>query len=257
MENELTIIVKTFNRPDALVTLIKSIVRFYPGLTILVADDGDNCIDPQEVPSIQYFKIPYDSGLSYGRNFLLDKVETEFFLLLDDDFEFFEKTNIDILFHALKETAALDIVGGAVVNNGNEPIFYNNALKIEDGTLYHYRHQKTGELNGIPLFDIILNFFVGRTTRVREVKWDNDLKVIEHEDFFLRCKGNLKVGYIDKVIINHHPAKSDSEKRIFYTKVFWKKYGITSEVQVEGDLQWEHAHWADYEAVPVHAKNKL
>ena len=36
--------------------------------------------------------------------------------------------------------------------------------------------------------DMILNFFLARTSFLREVRWDPVFKVGEHEDFFLRAK---------------------------------------------------------------------
>lgn len=254
MQENLSIIIKTFNRPNALIKLLESINRFYPNIKILIADDGNDCISPDYQSYAQYFKLPYDVGLSYGRNFLIDKVDTEYLLLLDDDFEFTEKTDINKLYQAIKKNKDLDIIGGLVNNFGNEPIYYNNKLVLKDGTLYHYRKQNNGYINNIPLFDIILNFFIARTQSIRKIRWDDDLKVIEHEDFFLRCKGFLKIGYLEEVQINHNPAKSDEKKRMEYTKIFWSKHNITREIQVEGDEEWDHIHWADYRDVPVHKK---
>ncbi len=65
--------------------LIKSIKKFYPSLHNIVADDSKS---PVHRPDVEYHVLPFDSGLSKGRNFLVKKVKTSYFLLLDDDFCF-------------------------------------------------------------------------------------------------------------------------------------------------------------------------
>lgn len=48
----------------------------HPNLTILVADDGEfpSWTEDDDGPYVKYFRMPYDSGLSAGRNLMLSQV---------------------------------------------------------------------------------------------------------------------------------------------------------------------------------------
>jgi hypothetical protein len=50
----------------------------HPNLTILVADDGEfpSWTEDDDGPYVKYFRMPYDSGLSAGRNLMLSQVIT-------------------------------------------------------------------------------------------------------------------------------------------------------------------------------------
>ncbi len=74
-------------RPGCLDRLIESIHRFYPGVCVLVADDSDK---PVQRKDVQVYPLPYDSGLSYGRNYLMDQLKTKYFVMMDDDHVFTE-----------------------------------------------------------------------------------------------------------------------------------------------------------------------
>lgn len=82
---------------------------------------------------IKVLSLPYDIGLSASRNELLkhvfskklllnnqkknlkkyfQKVETEYFVLLDDDFVFTKQTTLNKLLNVMLENKDLDIVSG-------------------------------------------------------------------------------------------------------------------------------------------------
>ena len=94
--SQVTAIIKTFERPKSVDRLIRSIRRHYPELKIMVGDDS---FHPTPRSDVQYVRLPEDIGLSAGRNELLKRVETPFFLLLDDDLEFHRGTRIERLAH--------------------------------------------------------------------------------------------------------------------------------------------------------------
>ena len=57
--------IKTFERPAKLKRLVDSIRRLYPGLTIIVVDDSRH---PRNLPEVENINLPFDSGVSAGRN---------------------------------------------------------------------------------------------------------------------------------------------------------------------------------------------
>ena len=63
--------------------------------------------------------------------------------------------------------------------------------------------------------DIVHNFFVARTDDVRAVGgWDEDLKLDEHEEFFLRVmQRGFGVAYIPDVTVRHWCARSEHYRK--------------------------------------------
>ena len=183
----LTAVIKTFERQRALYRLVASIQRVQPGLPIIIADDSR---DPQEVDGATVISMPFNSGISAGRNAALRTVDTPYFLLLDDDFVFYRRTDLASVVAVMESTPEIDIVGGQVVNLPDyrvhdyaaAPLFPSaKPPRFEVGTL----------VGGLPTRPKVPNFFVGRTTAVKCVGWTDELKVIEHRDFFTRASGVL------------------------------------------------------------------
>ena len=106
--DEVTAIVNTFERRDSLDILIRSVKRLYPDLKIVV---GDGSFDPYPRDDIEYVRLEPDIGAGGGRNALLQRVETPYFLQLDDDFEFTAETRIERLAEVVHEHG-VDLCGG-------------------------------------------------------------------------------------------------------------------------------------------------
>jgi GT2 family glycosyltransferase len=243
----ITFIIKTFERPDALKNLLVSINQFYPKNRVLIADDGKiPYSEPLENDNMEYFKLDYDSGLSYGRKFLVNKVDTKYFLLLDDDYVFSRETQIEEFERILSTNNDIHMVGGLVINYGEVPIYYHGCLEIKQDILYHHRKQHKMIINEHKIYDIILNFFLAETEKVKSILWDPDLKVLEHEDFFLRCTNKINITYTEDVSILHYPKCQHQEKRKKFTTLFWEKYKIVKEIQLEDGEEIELIHWQDY-----------
>ena len=64
-ERLVTALVKTFERPHILRRLVASIKRLYPTLPIVVVDDSR---EPSSLAEVHTIPMPYDSGISAGRN---------------------------------------------------------------------------------------------------------------------------------------------------------------------------------------------
>jgi glycosyltransferase involved in cell wall biosynthesis len=205
MRSEVSIIIKTFERPRILDRLLKSILSSPAAeCGILIADDSlrPAASDLFGRKNIQYFKLPYDSGLSYGRNFLVERVVTPYCVLLDDDFFFIAATRLDIFLDIVKhrgfDLAAGKYDGpqwgpgcGLLERNGDD-------LSIRMGAA------PRSTFNGLPVYDFTNNFFLAKTATLRDVPWDNRFKIYgEHTDFFLRYSAKYKVTYTEQVAIGH------------------------------------------------------
>jgi GT2 family glycosyltransferase len=87
---DVTFLVKTHERPHSLRKLLDSLRRFYPHTKVLVADDGRIALRqrPSDIAqtTTHIVTLPYDVGLSAARNAMLERVDTKYFITLDDDF---------------------------------------------------------------------------------------------------------------------------------------------------------------------------
>lgn len=108
INNNLTIIIKTFERPHIILRLIKSIRIMYPSIKIIVVDDSKIS---QHINDVQTIFMPYDSGISKGRNEAVKNVNTKYLLMLDDDFIFYRFTKVLPLLHMFEKYSNIDIIG--------------------------------------------------------------------------------------------------------------------------------------------------
>lgn len=239
---EITIVIKTFKRKKALTKLLKSIEKYYPQLPIIILDDSKrnyrNYIKKKfSNLNINYIVEEFNIGLSKGRNILLKNVLTKYFLLCDDDFEFDERTNLEVALKMYKDKK-VDILGGLVYNrfsldslysilwslknikrfigvlkkeefcsiyNGKYTIKDNNVELLINKNLNDYNQNK------VYMTDICSNFFIGDTEKILSIGgWTPELlKVGEHEIFFFKAKKHkLKVGYTSCFGVIHYPKKT-------------------------------------------------
>ena len=209
MEN-ITLLIKTFERMKSLEKLVKSIDRYYKDIQIIVIDDSKSEIDVNILTDIhlnlEYYYIGYDLGLSAGRNIGISKIKTEYFILLDDDFYFTEKTNLEILYMTIDKNN-FDMVGFDFYDFGYSKRNFRGTYKIEDKILTRDVNNIKETLYGYPMYDFILNCFIGRTSFFRINKWDDKIKIgFEHDDFFINImKYNPKITHISDVAIEHYP----------------------------------------------------
>lgn len=205
---DVTAIVKTFRREPYFMACVTSLRERHPDITILVADDGPEP-SPEKARIIKdvcdgYFTLPFDSGISYARNFLLRKAQTEYVLIGDDDFWYDQDIS---KLRTLMEVS--DLAGGRVKEHG-ETMDYQGFIEID--------RQKEGIVcKDLPLHqfmecdgvrykpcDFTLNFFIARKSAIPE--WDEKIKVVyEHEDFFLSAKPRTHVVFTPDVLVTHKP----------------------------------------------------
>lgn len=245
--SDFTAIIKTFERPKVCQRLIDSVRKFYPNVPIIVADDSRQ---PNEYQNAHTLKMPFNVGLSKGRNELVDNVDTPYFLLLDDDFIFTPKTKIENFVQVLDHTH-VDLIGGKldnIIRGKRKPYHWQRIFWKVDNQLW-LKHGKHYEISGVSVCDTVLNFFLARTDVVRELRWDERLKVVEHTDFFLRAKlFGLTVGYTHSVVVDHkrhggtptyrkHRHAVGKHKRMMLNKWGFKalRYGMNPTGGVEFD----------------------
>ncbi len=249
---DITIIIKTFNRKESLIKLLKSIEKLEMTYPIAIADDSevpyrDEILQLFPDLQISYYNIPFDSGLSYGRNFLLQKINTELFVLCDDDFYFDKRTDIEKARNLLI-SKDVDILSGVLYNFFKVSNLFDKCLLLTQhlyskgfSQTYVGTIEKSNDKVRIDIktrvkcdfirCDTVHNFFIGKKSSILAMGgWDKDLKLSEHGDFFLRAKeAGIKVGHSSLWGVRHYPViKKDyiSYRRRDYEIMLFDKHNI-------------------------------
>lgn len=205
--NDVTVLIKTFIRPADCDKLLNSIRKFYPTVPVVIVNDGDD----GRVWEDEYTKtvtMPFDSGISAGRNEGLKHVSTKYFILTDDDWVFTKDTDLQVLKDLLEESD-LDLLGGWLTNHRDHQWYV-----FDRGDNVGLRDKKPGIPhetldNGVVIVDWTQNYFIAKTQAVLDRPWDNKLKVREHSAFFLKYRDTWRVGWTNKSSIMHQQNHRD------------------------------------------------
>jgi hypothetical protein len=207
----LTVTIKTMDRMSKVFELISSLHKYYPTVPVIVANDGSEAykIDKGPKRGFYYLPLPFDTGLSTSRNLMVKRVETALVMILDDDFVFTVDSDLGYLVHQLMQHH-LDIVASTSPEDYQSNGFhYAGIIKVMNGQMEII----AGDRGALPpstcrLVDIVPNIFVARAEVIRTVQWDNDLKLGEHEEFFMRAQQKqLRVATCDTVELLHRQER--------------------------------------------------
>ena len=225
--NKIGIVITTFLRDELLEKSIKSLelvtsqLNIYPNWEIIIVDQNpteekfNKYVDYHHL--CHYYNSPYNSGLSYNRNWGVQRAKElgcDYILIGSDSFLFNESLNwIDCLckelgtFKLTKEHN-FDLIGFALTgclcgweakltlipNEGFELDFIHKEDSSDFYSHFHPFHCR------IYRCDILRNFFLATTESLINVKWDENLLLGEHEDFFYRYKqAGYKVGWTNLI----------------------------------------------------------
>ncbi len=237
MVENVTILIKTFLRKDCADYLIKSIRSRYPTVKIVVVDDSGYPVDFNYDENITTYSLPFDSGASAGRSYGVSKITTPYFVLVDDDFVFTDNTKLEV-FVSMIEKTNLDILGGHVYNQGQVIDFFGN-FHVDKKTNTVICKRETTDHGDYKVCQLITNFFIARTEKVKQYGWDNDLKIGEHSAFFFDHKRHLSVGVTHLVSIDHRHISGNEYKgfrnrAMEYFKIWLDKKKINSYTNFAG-----------------------
>jgi glycosyltransferase involved in cell wall biosynthesis len=186
---EATVLIKTFERPHIVRRLVSSIRRLYPTLGIVVVDDSR---DPVALEGVETVVMPYDSGVSAGRNEGLRHVTTKYVVVLDDDFVLFSRTRLAEALELMERHPEVDIMGG---NSINLPLLTARPLPQAAGRIFATDREPLfpigSRIGELVVCEKVPTFFVARRDRLALVGWDPALKRMDHADFFSRALGVL------------------------------------------------------------------
>ena len=234
---QIAILLTTFLRDELLDGAINSIKQnWQPGYTLLIADQN-----PSEAKLAKYsgdntfyYGVPYDCGLSASRNFLVDKaveMNIEYCLLIADSIFFISKYDFTPYIDILKADKELGLIGFDLKDR--QP--WEKFLTLKpDG--FHVKDSKEKKIiNGMEftVCDAVRNFFLAKTQILHNVKWDNELRLAEHEDFMHRLKlSGVKVlynsGIVAQYVLSRPEAYAPMRGRLYnvFARKLREKYNI-------------------------------
>jgi GT2 family glycosyltransferase len=200
-------------RRECLFDCLLSIKKYYPSEQIIIADQNlDNeryseslCKELDINASV--LNLPFDCGLSYARNRMVDKASTELVVILDDDM-IVSNDNFNVLADILIKYN-LDICGGYYKHPNGKRASWDGVLWIEDDIL---RFEPVDIVSPYTKVSIMANVFVACKEKLREVSWNEDFKIgREHLDFFWRAQvADLVCGLTNIHIADHRPVKNEA-----------------------------------------------
>lgn len=255
MTNKITAVLISFLRPEYTKECIRSLKEQYPEINIAVAENAEYNEEIAELVAQhggKYLQMPFDSGVCYARNRLVEQAETEYILVGDDDFFYTDHARVDKMLAFLEANEEYSLIGGRIYEGGNI-LNYQGNIRKEDGTLIYEnifyeknRYDQTSGLEYQPC-DITFNYFVARRSDILDAKWDENIKVAyEHSDWFLTMKSlGRKVAFTPDCVVVHKPghvivSKENQEEYRKYRNrrsdmsYFFEKHQIKSTIGFQG-----------------------
>lgn len=258
--NKIGIIVTTFLRDELMYRIVQSIINHWKKEYVLFvgnqsyetdkerlqgfSDFGgkiDNCIRAD----VRYYNLPYDCGLSYARNFLVQKAHEagcNYIFLTADSYEF-KDYDFTTIIEFLESNKDNGIIGFVELNKPDPNWKFDLELVPNECFKLIRPRRQIVEFKNLKFqpCDVTQNFFLAKTKTLLDCPWDNELKLTEHEDFFWRLKTetSYKVYFNDSikcVYINEKPQEYNNKRRRIYTDYKQKlldKYHLKSWIRVE------------------------
>jgi cytidyltransferase-like protein len=202
--NIIGVCIKTFLRDDVLfktIALLKKNIRF--PFKLYIADDGTMTDKKKyqyqqlEAEGHEVILLPYNSGISIGRNSAIRQIKEDYVLVTDDDVTLVDPQSLQNMKTVLDANDDIGLVA-AVLKQENGQYFANE--NYSKGILFEFRSNllvrlpssgNIQNINGIlyRLADQVPNIFLAKREVFNEVRWDDRIKVeYEHMDFFLNLQ---------------------------------------------------------------------
>lgn len=191
--SKVTIAITTFLRPGYLEQAVLGCLKNFPECPRVIAcDDGGYTKGFNMVP------LPFDTGLTAKRNAAVSATKTPYVLMASDDYDFrgpYVRTGVERLVATLDAHREVSVAVGTFNRK-----WYQGFLEYEPGEYIKEiaLSQKAQPTYGTPYpaykVDIGINYFVARTSALRECPWDESIRPIggEHADWFLSLKKQKK-----------------------------------------------------------------
>lgn len=230
--DNVTFIYKSFERQKMAKRLYHNLQKYYPGVRVIIADDSRKPLDLHG-PGLQVIQLPFNSGLSKGLNAALKQVQTPFTIRLDDDELLSPCSNFHGQLEFLLAYPQVDLVGILPRNipmgrdwKSNAQQYYRFSMRDAPDTLM-IPHGTNMDSNHVVLGKVP-NIFIVRTEKYKKLGYDDNIRMIDHHEFFYRAAGKI-VSVLDTscyVLHYHNPFHK-----------FYQQYRMA----IQGDLKYIRA----------------
>ena len=198
--------IKTFMREEVLFKTIEAIKKNFPYPYRLYVADDSNFSDKKKYfyQNLEHeghviIQLPFDSGISRGRNAIVKKSTEKYILMMDDDILIQDPDTFKKMFAVLKDKKEIGLVAGVLKLErggyfGNETYSRGLRLDVNEENKLLYRNPATKKYHKVNdslyvFSEQVVNFFIAKREVFNDILWDNEIKATyEHMDFFLRMK---------------------------------------------------------------------
>mmetsp|Transcript_2377 Transcript_2377/g.9336 ORF Transcript_2377/g.9336 Transcript_2377/m.9336 type:complete len:1169 (-) Transcript_2377:430-3936(-) len=201
VQDQVTVVAHSASRCELLERLALSFHSMYDRMLVMVTcecpepgPEGERCSPPEarDHPTIAFMKIvdvPYDFGLSRGKRLLAQWAQTEFVLVLDDDFVRSPLSCMECMLLHMRSrmhslTLPFDLLGFPILEDERNFGAFRGQLRATNGPLYLEPMASEAAVDGCMRVGIHPMAFLARTARLRQFKFQDQLPVGEHEQFF-------------------------------------------------------------------------
>ena len=247
IKDRVAIGIKTFMREATFFKTLNAVKENFPfPYKLYVADDGDiseskdKAYNELRQAGHEVIILPFNSGLSRGRNEIARRVKEQHVLMMDDDMELESGEPVKMMRDVLESDENIGLVAGVLELRNKDPYGgngYSQGLRLEvsHGQLIRWPESNpVHKVNGwsYRIADQVVNFFLARAEMFKDIQWDDNIKVEwEHMDFFLRLKDTkwkAAVCLDAKAVHLHsiHDPEYNMYRRSADTKYFCEKYNI-------------------------------
>lgn len=253
--HKIAILITTFMKDAIMYKTVQSIVDNYTeDCVVLIADQGYQ--SDEKIITYDYFKsqipcevfyLPFDCGLSYARNYLVQKahdMNLPYVLMGADSIQFLTKYDFNPIITFLEQESYRGVVGFEL-NGSKCPWEYLMSLD-KNGIHFNVSNEIT-IFQGIKYkkVDICRNIFLAKTDTLIGL-WDNEMKLAEHELAFLEYKKRgYSVHWTDSIIFKKCSGNTSVEYQIYrkrfsdFQKILKQKLGISTWVTYSPDVMKE------------------
>lgn len=194
---KVTFMFKSFERHKQAKMLYKNIQKYYPNARVVIADDSKKPLEikaKENPPHIIH--MPFNSGLSKGLNLALGEVKTEYLMRMDDDELLTPLSKVHEELNFLINHREVDLVGFVPLTAGKCTPVQKIAKTYDEFDMKNaYKPLKIPHLTKIDdnhiVYGKVPNIFLARTEKIKQIGWDDNIRMIDHHEFFTRAAGNI------------------------------------------------------------------
>lgn len=173
MRENVTVIFKSFERQKMAKRLYENLQKYYPGVRVVIADDSRKPLDLQG-DSLTIIHLSFNSGLSYGLNQALERVDTPYVMRMDDDELLTVRTRLGKQVEFLERYSEIDIVGFCVLTaircqNPDEAVSEFTRFSMKDAPKPLLIPHMTRVDGNHFVMGKVPNVYVARTDKIRSI----------------------------------------------------------------------------------------